>query len=238
MPIDRTTVCCVTGGTSGIGLAIARCFAERGARVAICGRSPGRVERAVAELIRSGDVSGFQCDVSDPAAVATFARGVQAELGAPDVLVNNAGLAHFAPLVELTAAQIDEVLAVNVRGMFAVTKAFLPGMLDRGRGDIVNIASLAGKNGFANGTAYTASKHAVLGFSKSLMLEVRPRGVRVVAVCPGSVATPFFDDSGMTQPDPDKVLQPEDVAAAVLSAVEMPDRALLSEIDLRPSRPG
>lgn len=185
----------------------------------------------------AGAVVGTVCDVSRQQEVADFAEWVHTEVGTPDILVNNAGLAHFAPLEDLTVDQIDETFAVNVRGMFLVTRAFLPGMLARRRGDVVNIASLAGKNGVANGTAYAASKHAVLGFSKSLMLEVRQRGIRVTALCPGSVATPFFAKAGMERTDLDRLLQPEDVAAAVISAVEMPRRALQSEVDLRPSRP-
>ena len=106
-----------------------------------------------------------------------------------------------------------------------------------GGGAIVNIASLAGKNGFDGGTAYCASKHAVLGFSKALMLEVRKRGIRVIAVCPGSVATPFMDKQSQMRPNRERVLQPDDVAQAVLGALTLPDRAMLSEFDLRPTNP-
>jgi 3-oxoacyl-[acyl-carrier protein] reductase len=152
------------------------------------------------------------------------------------VVVNNAGVGYFAPLEDLTVGQFDEIMAVNVRGMFLVTRAFLPGMRKTG-GAIVNIASLAGKNGFVGGTAYTASKHAVLGFSKSLMLEVRKDNVRVIAVCPGSVATPFFAKAGQDLPNRDRVLTPEDVAAAVIDALKLADRAMISELDIRPTNP-
>jgi 3-oxoacyl-[acyl-carrier protein] reductase len=110
-------------------------------------------------------------------------------------------------------------------------------MRRRGSGDIVNIASLAGRNGFVGGTAYTASKHAVLGFSKSLMLEVRKANIRVIAVCPGSVETPFFEKSGYPRPDPGKVLSADDVARAVVAALELPGRAMVSELDIRPTNP-
>jgi 3-oxoacyl-[acyl-carrier protein] reductase len=180
--------CVVTGATEGIGRAIAFELGARGARVAICARTPERVETAVRELIDRGvDAIGWACDVSDQGSVSRFSDRVLDAFGTADVLVNNAGLSHFAPLTELTTEQIDEMLAVNVRGVFLVTRAFLPRMLEQQRGQIVNVASLAGRNAVERGTAYAASKHAVLGFSKSLMLEVRKSNVRVIAICPGSV---------------------------------------------------
>ncbi len=230
--------CVVTGATEGIGRAIASALGARGARVAICARTPERVETAVRELTGRGvDAIGWACDVSDEGSVARFADRVLDAFGAADVLVNNAGLSHFAPLTELTTEQIDEMLAVNIRGVFLVTRAFLPAMLEQQRGQIVNVASLAGRNAVERGTAYAASKHAVLGFSKSLMLEVRKSNVRVIAVCPGSVHTDFFDKAGMSIGNPSRLLRPEHVADAVRSALELPDGALISELDIRPANP-
>ena len=143
----------------------------------------------------------------------------------------------MAPLLELSTSQIDEMLDVNVRGLMLVTRAFLPTMIAAEHGDIVNIASLAGKNGFAGGTAYAASKHAVLGFSKSLMLEVRAANIRVITVCPGSVETPFFDKAGVELSNADRVLQPEDVAETVVAALALPGRAMISDLDIRPANP-
>ncbi len=128
-------------------------------------------------------------------------------------------------------------MAVNVRGVFLITRAFLPAMRRRRSGHIVNIASLAGRNPVANGAAYAASKHAVLGFSKSLLMEVRQYDIRVVAICPGSVVTPFFEKSGAELDRPNRKLTPEDVAQTVVSTLELPDRALVSELDLRPTNP-
>jgi 3-oxoacyl-[acyl-carrier protein] reductase len=162
---------------------------------------------------------------------------VHRELGPVDVVVNNAGLGHFAPVDELTVAQFDETMAVNVRGVFLVTRAFLPDMRKKKSGDIVNIASLAGKNAFLEGTAYSASKHAVLGFSKTLMLEVRKDNIRVISICPGSVDTPFFGKAGEELKNADRVLTASDVAQAVVGALEMPGRAMISELDIRPSNP-
>jgi 3-oxoacyl-[acyl-carrier protein] reductase len=234
----QNSVCVVTGATEGIGRAIALALGERGARLAVCARSAGKVEALVDELRGRGFTAvGRPCDVASEAAVAGFAKLVKAEFGPPDVLVNNAGLAHFVPVEEMTAAQFDETMNVNVRGVFLMTRAFLPEMRRRGSGHIVNIASLAGRNPVPGGAAYAASKHAVLGFSKSVFGEVRKDGIRVVAICPGSVVTPFFDKSGADLQNAERKLQAEDVADAVLAALDLPDRALISELDIRPTNP-
>ncbi|HEY6222648.1 MAG TPA: SDR family NAD(P)-dependent oxidoreductase [Gemmatimonadales bacterium] len=231
------SLCVVTGGTEGIGRSIAFAFGRAGARLAICARTAARVEATVAELRAAGcDAIGRQCDVGDDRSVAGFAEFVATECGDTVVLVNNAGIGRFAPLAELSLADWDLTMATNLRSLFLVTRALLPAVV-RSRGAIVNIASLAGKNGFEGGTAYCASKHAVLGFSKSLMLEVRKQGVRVIAVCPGSVATPFMDKQTRMHPNREKVLQPDDVAQAVVAALALPDHAMVSELDLRPTNP-
>jgi len=233
----HSTICVVTGGTQGIGRAIALALAGRGARVAICARDQEGVVQALGDLERTGATAvGAACDVSREADVERFAKLVRSELGDPDVLINNAGIGHFAPIGDLTVAQIDQTYATNVRGIFLMTRAFLPAMLQRQSGHIVNIASLAGKNGFVGGTAYTASKHAVLGLSKSLMLEVRDRNVRVIAICPGSVETRFASSAGGSSSAPGRVLTSEDVAQAVVATLEAPDRAMISELDIRPTR--
>lgn len=230
--------CVVTGATEGIGRAVAGALASRGARLAICARTTGSVERVVAELRASGaTVAGGTCDVSEEQSVAAFAALVHAELGPVDVLINNAGLAYFVPVAEMRTADFDRIMAVNVRGTFLMTRAFLPDMLGRRRGHIVNIASLAGRNPVPNGAAYAAAKHAVLGFSKSLFAEVRTHGVRVTAICPGSVVTPFFEKSGAPLARPQAKLQPEDVAETVIAALLLPERALVSELDIRPTNP-
>ena len=237
MPL-KNSVCIITGGTEGIGRALAEALGARGAKVAICARTAKRVKETVGELRARGmTVAGGAADVSSESDVAAFRDLVHAELGPADVLVNNAGLGHFAALEQLTVAQFDETMAVNVRGVFLMTRAFLPDLRNKKAGDIVNIVSLAGKNGFVGGTSYTASKHAVLGFSKSLMLEVRKDNIRVIAVCPGSVRTPFFDKAGQDLPNADSVLTASDVAHAVVGALEIPGRAMMSEIDVRPTNP-
>ncbi len=237
MQITNSTAV-VTGATTGIGRAIALALGERGASVAVCARNQQAVEQMVGELESRGvTATGLACDVSDEQAIARFAEHVHQQFGHVDALVNNAGIGHLGEFLDLTTNQIDETFAVNVRGLMLVTAAFLPGMLEREIGHIVNVASLAGRNGFVGGTVYAASKHAVMGFSKSLMLEVRDKNIRVVAICPGTVETPFFEKAGIDLQNTDKVLQPEDVAATVVAALELPQRALVSELDIRPTNP-
>ena len=227
----------VTGATQGIGRATAFALGRAGARVAICARTAANVQATLGALEAAGiDAVGMPCDVSDPPGVTAFAAFVRGERGDPGVVVNNAGIGRFKPLRELSLDDWDATMAVNVRSLYLVTRAFLEG-LERAGGTIVNIASLAGKNGVEGGTAYSASKHAVLGFSKSLMLEVRKHGVRVVAICPGSVSTPFMDKQHRTHRDRDRALTADDVAHAVLAAVTASDRAMISEIDIRPTNP-
>lgn len=234
----NTEVAVVTGGTDGIGRALVVELARRGATVAFCGRAADRARDFAVELGgHGGRVRGYGCDVRDPSQVTALAEHVFAEVGTPTVVVNNAGIARFAPVAEMTLEDWDAVMETNLRGMFLVTRAFLPAMLRAGRGAVVNVASLAGRNGVQNGAAYSASKHGVLGFSKSLMLEVRKQNIRVVAVCPGSVNTPFFDRATPFSPDRSRILAPEDVAAVIADTLELPTRALVSEIDIRPTNP-
>jgi 3-oxoacyl-[acyl-carrier protein] reductase len=158
-------------------------------------------------------------------------------IGDVGLLVNNAGVLIARPFAELTLEDWDATMATNLRSLYLVTRAVLPAMRQRREGTIVNVASLAGRNGFVGGTAYTASKHAVLGFGRSLMLELRKEGIRVITVCPGSVDTELLRDQPMLKSDPTRILRPEDVAETILHAVRLPDRALVSELDIRPTNP-
>lgn len=228
----------VTGATEGIGRAIAVALGAAGAKLAICARTASNVDATIAALRESGlDAIGRACDVADPAAVRAFADFVDKERGDAAMLVNNAGIGRFASFEALTLEDWDETIAVNLRSLYLVTRAFLPGLVRASPSSIVNLASLAGRNGFEGGTAYCASKHAVLGFSKALMLEVRKSGLRVIAVCPGSVATPFMDKQERMRPNRDRILTAEDVAQAVLATLTLSDRAMVSEIDIRPTNP-
>lgn len=233
-----TQTALVTGATEGIGRATAFALGRAGYRVGVCARSAGRLDELLRALRAEGiTASGRPADVGLEADVQTMVAHIAGELGPVDVLVNNAGVGFLKPFAELSLAEWDQTMATNLRSLFLVTREVLPGMRARGSGAVVNVASLAGKNAVLGGTAYAASKHAVLGFSKSLMLEVRKEGVRVVAICPGSVETGF--GSGRTVPKISRtgVLLPEDVAEVVLDSLRLPERALMSEIDIRPANP-
>ena len=233
-----TATALVTGATQGIGRATALALGRAGFRVGVCARTASRVEALVAELRAAGiAAAGAAADVGDPADVGRMVAHVVGELGEIDVLVNNAGVLIARPFEELTLEEWDATMATNLRSLFLVTRAVLPGMRRRRAGTIVNVASLAGRNGFAGGTAYTASKHAVLGFGRSLMLEVRKDGVRVITICPGSVDTSMIRDQPMLKSDAERILRPEDVADSILHAIQLPARAMLSELDLRPTNP-
>jgi 3-oxoacyl-[acyl-carrier protein] reductase len=228
----------VTGATEGIGRAIAFALGREGYRVGVCARTAERVTELVSDLHQAGvEAAGAPADVGNPEQVREAVGQISTRLGPIDVLVNNAGIGILKPFDQLSLADWDSTMATNLRSLFLMTREVLPGMRQRGHGAIVNIASLAGKNAVVGGTAYAASKHAVLGFSKSLMLEVRKEGVRVIAICPGSVETGF--GQGRTVPKISRagVLQPEDVAEVVVDTLRLPARALMSEIDLRPANP-
>ncbi len=228
----------VTGATEGIGRAIALALGGAGYRVGICARTKARVEDTLRELREKGIVAAAAAaDVSREDQVQTAMEQLTTELGDVDVLVNNAGTAVLKTFDQLTMAEWDLTYSTNLRGMVLMTRAVLPGMRQRKRGSIVNIASLAGKNGFVGGTAYTASKHAVMGLSKSLMLEVRADNIRVMAICPGSVDTALFRNQDAIARDLSRILRPEDVAETVLAALALPLRANISELDIRPTNP-
>jgi len=236
MPPSTTAL--VTGATYGIGRATAFALGRAGYRVGVCARTAAKVKSLVAEL-KAADIeaAGHAADVANASQVTGLVAHVAKALGEIGVLVNNAGVLIARPIEQLTLEDWDATMATNLRGLFLVTRAVLPPMRARGQGDIVNVASLAGRNGFAGGTAYAASKHAVLGFGRSLMLELRKEGIRVITVCPGSVDTGMLRDQPMLRSDPASILQPEDVAETILHSLRLPERALVSEVDVRPANP-
>jgi 3-oxoacyl-[acyl-carrier protein] reductase len=232
------TTALVTGATQGIGRATAFALGRAGYRVGVCARTASRLEAVVAELRAEGvEAAGAAADVGSPAEAGSAVERIVADLGEVGLLVNNAGVLIARPFQELTVEDWDATMATNLRSMYLMTQAVLPPMRQRREGTIVNVASLAGRNGFVGGTAYAASKHGVLGFSRSLMLEVRKEGIRVIAVCPGSVDTGMLSDQPMLKPEAKRILQPEDVADAILHAVQQPSRAMVSELDIRPTNP-
>jgi 3-oxoacyl-[acyl-carrier protein] reductase len=232
-------ICVVTGATRGIGRAIAQMLVDRGAYVAICGRRQESVDQTVAELGKNGDkVAGKAADVRDHRSVGELFRFVDQRFGGVDVLVNNAGVGIFHPVSELSIQDWQYTIETNLSGVFYCTREAIQRFGSRlgtgGGGHIVNISSLAGKNPFAGGAAYNASKFALTGFSEAVMLDSRNDNVRVSYVMPGSVATDF---SGHGVTGQDWKIWPEDVAEIVRMLLEMPERTLISRVEVRPSRP-
>ena len=233
-----STTALVTGATHGIGRATAFALGRAGYRVGVCARTGSKVAALVEELRAAGiQADGRAGDVAEPADAGAIVEHVVGALGEVGVLVNNAGVLIARPIGELTLEDWDATMATNLRGLFLMTRAVLPAMRARRRGDLENVASLSARNGFAGGAAYAASKHAVLGFGRSLMLELRKEGIRVITICPGSVDTAMLRDQPMLKADPDRILQPDDVAETILHTLRLPDRALVSEVDLRPTSP-
>jgi len=195
--VDLTgRVAVVTGGGRGIGAAIARGLAAAGARVVVSARSAGQIDGVVAEIEAAGRAArAVVCDVTDPDSVARLLGEAETELGPVEILVNNAGVSSSAPLRSVELAEWNRLMAVNATGTFLCTRAFLPGMVANGWGRVINVASVAGRAGAAYISAYAASKHAVIGFTRSVAAEVAAKGVTVNAVCPGYVETPMTDES-------------------------------------------
>ncbi len=236
---DRNTpllgqVAVVTGGSRGIGAAIAARLAAMGAATVIAGRSRAPLELAAEAIANAGGrCSAIECDVRELRSVEALAERVQQSFGRTDILVNNAGIGGAGgPLHHMQPANWDEVMNTNLRGVFYAVRAFAPMMIAARRGEIVNISSLAGKNALPNGAAYAASKWGLNGLSYSVAEELRTHNIRVSVVCPGTVLTEFGPHSGK---DPAKMLRPEDVAHVVAMLVTQAPQAFASEVLLRPT---
>jgi NAD(P)-dependent dehydrogenase (short-subunit alcohol dehydrogenase family) len=225
----------VTGGTRGIGLAVAEALLGAGANVAICGRSEKTVKSAVSQLTNraKGKVVGKVADVRSNTEVADLFTWIDHELGNLDIVVNNAGIGVFKSTAELSVEEWQKTLETNLSGAFYCCREALPRLKQRGGGYIINISSLAGKNAFAGGAAYNASKFGLNGFSEAMMLDHRYDKVRVSYVMPGSVNTEF--GSGAARAD--WKIAPEDIGEIVLMLLRMPERTLVSRVEVRPSKP-
>ena len=228
-------MCLVTGGSRGIGLAIARMLLQEGARVAICGKSQTPLDAALAELnqLSPGKVVGKVADVKNYEQVVELFKFVEQALGGLDVLVNNAGVGWFKHVSELSVDEWATTIGTNLTGVFYCSQQALQRFAIRKGGYIVNISSLAGKNAFAGASAYNASKFGLNGFSEAVMLDARYENVRVSTVAPGSVATEFGGLGGGA----DWKVQPEDIAEIVHMLLCLPARTMASYVEVRPAKP-
>lgn len=230
--MNARPVALVTGASRGIGRAIAHRLAAKH-HLLVAARDAERLNDVVAEISASGgSAEAVVFDLTDPVAIGQALAG-----RAVDVLVNNAGVGVLKPLLELTPAEWQRMMDVNVNALFHVSRAVLPGMIERGRGHVVIIGSIAGRSAFVGGAGYATTKHAVMGFAENLMLEVRDAGVKVSVVSPGSVDTEF---SGRSSAKASAQLLADDVAAAVMSVVATPPEVLLHRVEVRilsPKRP-
>jgi NAD(P)-dependent dehydrogenase (short-subunit alcohol dehydrogenase family) len=227
----------VTGGTKGIGLAIARALVAAGVNVSISARREGEIDKTVAELnkLGVGRCVGFVCDVRDEAQVKSFFANTLSALGGLDILINNAGIGIFASVESSSGDDFRAVIETNLCGVFYCCHEAIPLLRQHGGGYIINISSLAGANPHANMAAYNASKFGLNGFSEALMQEVRHDGIKVSYIMPGSVNTEFGGDT--PTPDQDWQLQPDDIARVVVDLLHHNERSLPSRVEIRPSKP-
>ena len=234
----KDRVALVTGAGRGIGRAIAIALAREGCHVGLQGKTKNRlldVQKEIRPL--NVETAVLPGDVSDEGTVARVVAAAEQQLGAIDILVNNAGIFAAAHVDHCDTLVFDRILAVNLRGPFLMSRAVLPGMKVRRRGHIVNIASTAAKRGFAGGGPYCASKFGLVGLSESMRYEVRTYDVRVSCVFPSTVYTDLTKQSGLEVKNPERALQPEDVAASVLALVKMEGRALPTSIEIWQTNP-
>ena len=232
MGILKGQVALITGGSSGIGEGIAHAFAQEGADLAIIARNPLRLERAASKLREHGvRVLTFSADVRDESKIHEVVREIISTFDGIDILVNSAGTGRYAPVAEMDLDDWRTVIETNLTGTFICCKAVMPHMMERRKGRIINISSVAGKIGFATGSAYCASKWGVIGFSRSLAAEAKPYNICVDVICPGTVDTPFPHSPAASK----LMLEVEDVVKAVMFLLSLPERARVEDIVMHPN---
>jgi 3-oxoacyl-[acyl-carrier protein] reductase len=224
----------VTGGSRGIGRAIVEALLAEGAIVTLCGRTEESTATALAELAHP-NAHGIAADVSDPADVARLFHFATERMGGVDILVASAGIGIYRAAGDMEIADWKRTIDINLTGAFLCSHEAIQSMRKTGGGFIVHLSSLAGRNPFAGGAAYNASKFGLNGMSEAMMLDHRNENIRVTTIMPGSVDTDFSPRSSR-EPSEWKIA-PADVAAMVVAVLSMPARTLVSRVEMRPSRP-
>ncbi|MCK8487505.1 3-ketoacyl-ACP reductase [Paenibacillus glucanolyticus] len=229
----------ITGAGKGIGLAVARALAQEGVRPGLMARSAPDLERAQKELKETYGVDAAiaMADVGNRGEVEAAVARLIGELGTVNILINNAGTATFGTVTDMDPEEWQHIVQVNLMGTYYVTRAVLPTMLERKSGDIVNVASTAGERGFATGSAYCASKFAVMGLTESLFHEVRKSNIRVAALTPSTVNTELAVRTGLPVGPEERMMQPEDVAQLAIAALTLPSRVVLKTAGILTTNP-
>ena len=228
----------VTGAGKGIGRAVALALAAEGVHVGLLARTESDLQTLAAEIAKLGvKTTSVVADVADRIAVEAAVKQVQQELGPIDILLNNAGIGTFAKFLDMEPATWEHIIQVNLLGTYYVTRAVLPSMIERQTGDIINISSTSGQRGAAGTSAYSASKFAVLGLTESLMQEVRKHNIRVSALTPSTVATPLALENKLTDGNPEKVMQPEDLAEFIIAQLKLNRRIFIKEAGMWSTNP-
>lgn len=229
----------ITGAGKGIGKAIAVALAAEGVNLGIIARTSSDLESLQASLAGTYGVKVFvaSADIAVKAEVDGAIAALKESLGSIDILINNAGIGTFGTLLDMDHEQWERIIQTNVLGTYYVTRAALPTMLEQSSGSIINIASTAGERGFATGSAYCASKFAVIGMTEALMQEVRKSNIRVTALTPSTVNTELASNAGLKIGDEDRMMQAEDMAELVLAALKLPDRVFIKTAGIWTTNP-
>ncbi|MGE6613079.1 3-ketoacyl-ACP reductase [Peribacillus sp. NPDC076916] len=228
----------ITGAGRGIGRATAIALAKEGVHLGLIGLTMSNLEKVTAELEQYDvNVSVATADVADLEAVHHAVEHIKSDLGSIDILINNAGIAKFGGFLDLTPEEWEKIIRVNLMGVYNVTRAVLPDMIERKSGDIVNISSTAGQKGAPVTSAYSASKFAVLGLTESLMLEVRKHNIRVTALTPSTVATDLAIETNLISGNPENVMQSEDLAELLVAGLKLHPRVLVKTSGLWSTNP-
>ncbi|MFT4032051.1 MAG: 3-ketoacyl-ACP reductase [Siphonobacter sp.] len=228
----------ITGASRGIGRAITLALAAEGVNVGLLARSEKDLSELAAEVKALG-VKAVTCaaDIADRTAVTIAVEQIKNRLGSIDILINNAGTASFGTFLDLEPETWENIIKVNLLGTYYTTRAVLPGMIDAKTGDIINISSTAGQRGAALTSAYSAAKFGVIGLTESLMQEVRKHNIRVSVLTPSTIATDLAIELNLTDGNPDKVAQPEDLAELVIAQLKLNRRVFIKEAGLWSTNP-
>ncbi|MEW9104540.1 3-ketoacyl-ACP reductase [Paenibacillus sp.] len=229
----------ITGAGKGIGKALAESLAQEGVHLGLIARTAADLEALKAELTAKYDirVAIATADVAVQEDVNRAVASLSEQLGAIHIVINNAGIAKFGKLVDMDPQEWERIIQVNLMGTYYVTRAVLPAMIEQNEGSIINISSTAGERGFATGSAYNASKFAVMGMTEALMQEVRKHNIRVTALTPSTVNTELAVNAGLNIGDEDRMMQPEDVAELALAALKLPQRVFVKTAGIWTTNP-